>query len=99
MKYIASCEWENNEISFLLFGYTESHYIEDFIEPNTGIFYDVYMIHVWKSCMNWTHEYDFSNKRFDPGTRESKWSIEKKYIFDSFEEACSHFFKQLFRGK
>ena len=92
-RYIACCEWDGNDISLLLVGYTDNHYITGGDLKNSK---EVGMQYIWKSINKENEKFNYEDARFDPLNMDAKWTIQEKYIFDDFEQACSSLFKQLF---
>lgn len=96
MKYVAACDWQNNKLEFLMFGYTEHHYIRQTSGDSNR--YTCGMIHIWKSYTSFSKKsYNYHDKRFDP--TEEDWEVSEENIFDSFDEAKNYFFKRLFRER
>lgn len=94
MKYIADCQRKNGEFELIFFGFTEKHYIKQNFSDDDR--YTLGMMHIWKSYTSFG-EYNYYDKKFDPSTEE--WEFSSENIFDSFDEAKSYFFKQLFNGE
>jgi hypothetical protein len=92
MKYIAACDWNKDDIEFLIFGYTEDHYITNASIDNK---YNCHFIHVYYTIF---FNNIMKNKRFDPEDSNSIWTVKYNQIFDTFEQARDYFFTNLFRG-
>ena len=99
MKYIAVADWNNKtgELEFFVFGHTESHYIINPEGDDPDSIVDVHFMYIDLGGTIYDPDVKPKNKRFDPGSQESMWSVEQRYIYDDFDTAKKSFFKQLFR--